>query len=244
MGGFTCVKFMMVVFNLIVFLMGACLTATGTWAIVAGTEFLRVIVPFMTEYLKHANVSVLFIIMGSIMVMMGLLGCCGAQKESKCLLITFFSIIVIIWVTQVSAGAAVINLSRFTEITLQEWAKPQLKNQYGKHNAFTNLWNSTMTTLRCCGFSNYTDFSESYYYQQNKPLYPPTCCALPASYPCVEQNAASSHMMGCYKTIVKLVKRNLHIFGAIALGVAFLELIMMGFSVYLYCCLYDQDISK
>lgn len=66
---------------------GAVLTATGIWALMNGEPFIRVLAPFMADYILHANVPVLCITFGLIMVVLGFLGCCGAQKESKCLLI-------------------------------------------------------------------------------------------------------------------------------------------------------------
>lgn len=66
---------------------GASLVAIGTWVFIDGSSFIKFLVPFMTNYTKHANVPVFFICLGSVMVLLGILGCCGAQKESKCLLI-------------------------------------------------------------------------------------------------------------------------------------------------------------
>lgn len=66
---------------------GASLVAIGTWVFIDGGSFIKFLVPFMTNYTKHANVPVFFICLGSVMVLLGILGCCGAQKESKCLLI-------------------------------------------------------------------------------------------------------------------------------------------------------------
>lgn len=230
----------MVVFNLLIFVGGACLSATGIWVIIDGGSFIKILAPFMGDYMLHANVPAFCITLGLILVLLGTLGCCGAQKESKCLLIMFFSIIMIIFISEVASGVVSLVYCRVTEYILRNWATAGLKNKYGKDKVFTDLWNSTMTTLRCCGFNNYTDFSESYFYKQNDLLYPPTCCRTPAGYPCIEENALFSHVAGCYKKIVILVQTNVNIISAVAIGVAVIELAAMGVAIYLYCYLDDK----
>ncbi|XP_077056070.1 tetraspanin-1 isoform X1 [Siphateles boraxobius] len=215
MGCFTFVKVVMVVFNLLICLAGMCLTTAGIWATVNIDFFMEVLPPFTDEYLSHVNVAIFSITIGAVMTLLGMLGCCGAQKESKCLLIMFFSIILIICIAEAAAAIVSLVYSSYTEIILIAWATPGLKEQYGKDQILTDSWNSTMTTLQCCGFSNYTDFSESYYYKQNGALYPPTCC-------------------GCFKQIVKVTQRKVDIVGGIAAGVTAIELAAMGVSMYLY----------
>ncbi|XP_051567521.1 tetraspanin-1-like isoform X1 [Myxocyprinus asiaticus] len=257
MGCYTFVKVMMVVFNLLIFLGGLCLTVTGIWETVDGGSFIQILIPFSSYYLHHPNVAIFCIVIGLVMILLGMLGCCGAQKESKCLLITFFSIILVICIGEV--GAAVVGLVYtsqvgessvycrcngiisgavvVTESILRAWAVPGLQEQYGKDQVFTDLWNSTMATLQCCGFTNYTDFSDSYYLEQNGALFPPMCCLDTEIFPCDEDFALFSDVVGCFKQIVTVVQRNANIVGGMAAGVTAIELAAMGVSIYLYCYL-------
>ncbi|XP_051567522.1 tetraspanin-1-like isoform X2 [Myxocyprinus asiaticus] len=237
MGCYTFVKVMMVVFNLLIFLGGLCLTVTGIWETVDGGSFIQILIPFSSYYLHHPNVAIFCIVIGLVMILLGMLGCCGAQKESKCLLITFFSIILVICIGEV--GAAVVGLvyTSQTESILRAWAVPGLQEQYGKDQVFTDLWNSTMATLQCCGFTNYTDFSDSYYLEQNGALFPPMCCLDTEIFPCDEDFALFSDVVGCFKQIVTVVQRNANIVGGMAAGVTAIELAAMGVSIYLYCYL-------
>uniref|UniRef100_A0A8C1IBK7 Tetraspanin n=1 Tax=Cyprinus carpio TaxID=7962 RepID=A0A8C1IBK7_CYPCA len=223
--------------SLLCFLAGMCLAAAGIWVTVDGDSFMKVLPPFTDDFQRYVSVGIFSITTGAVMTLLGLLGCCGAQKESKCLLIMFFSIILIICIAETAAAIVALVYSSYTEIILRAWATPGLKEQYGKDKILTDLWNSTMTTLQCCGFSNYTDFSESYYYKQNGGLYPPTCCADPELFPCVDHNADFSGVVGCFKQIVQLIQRNVNIIRGIAAGVTAIEVAAMGVSMYLYCYL-------
>ncbi|XP_050969481.1 tetraspanin-1 [Labeo rohita] len=236
MGCFTFVKAVMVVFNLLIFLAGMCLAAAGIWVTVDRDSFMTILPPFTDNFQNQVNVGIFSITIGAVMTLLGLLGCCGAQKESKCLLIMFFSIILIICIAETAAAVVALVYSSYTEIILRTWATPGLKEQYGKDKVLTDLWNSTMTTLQCCGFSNYTDFSESYYYEQYG-LYPSTCCAGSELFPCDEDNADFSNVVGCFKQIVKIVQTKVSIVGGIAAGVTAIEVAAMGVSMYLYCYL-------
>uniref|UniRef100_A0A673IPC0 Tetraspanin 1 n=1 Tax=Sinocyclocheilus rhinocerous TaxID=307959 RepID=A0A673IPC0_9TELE len=175
--------FIIFIIIIIIYSLGMCLAAAGIWVTVDGDSFMKVLPPFTDDFQSHVNVGIFSITIGAVMTLLGLLGCCGAQKESKCLLIMFFSIILIICIAETAATIVALVYSSYTEIILRAWATPGLKEQYGKDKILTDLWNSTMTTLQCCGFSNYTDFSESYYYKQNGTLYPPTCCAVLSNNP-------------------------------------------------------------
>ncbi|XP_056315054.1 tetraspanin-1 [Danio aesculapii] len=241
MGCFTFVKAVMVMFNLLICLAGICVATVGIWVTVYENSFMSILPPFNDKIWSHVNVGIFCISIGAVMTWLGMIGCCGAQKESKCLLIMFFSIVLIICIAEVAAAVVTLVYSSYAEIFLRMWAIPGLKEQYGKNQIFTNLWNSTMTTLQCCGFNNYTDFSGSYYYKQNGELYPPACCLGLELFPCDEDNADYSRVMGCFKRIVKHTKMNVNILGGIAAGVTAIELAAMGVAMYLYCYLDKKE---
>ncbi|KAG1938474.1 sterile alpha motif domain-containing protein 3-like [Pimephales promelas] len=108
MGCFTFVKVVMVLFNLLICLAGMCMASVGIWVTLNTDAFMEVLPPFTDEFLSHVNVGIFSITIGAVMTLLGMLGCCGAQKESKCLLIMFFSIILIICIAE--AAAAIVSL--------------------------------------------------------------------------------------------------------------------------------------
>ncbi|KAG7487683.1 hypothetical protein MATL_G00026080 [Megalops atlanticus] len=240
MGCFTFVKVMMFLFNFLIFVGGAALLAVGIWVSVDGGSFLKVLGPFSSQAMQFVNVGFFCIAVGAVLVLLGFLGCCGAQKESKCLLLMFFAIILIIFIAEVAAGVVALAYSSFAESILKAWATPALQTQYGKDDVVTKIWNSTMTELKCCGFTNYTDFTNSYYYNSHGNSYPPTCCrALNAT--CTQSDAQQSDVQGCFEQLLSTLKKNANIVGGIAAGICLLEVAAMFVSMYLYCHL-DKNI--
>ncbi|XP_029356638.1 tetraspanin-1 isoform X2 [Echeneis naucrates] len=149
MACFTFVKLMMALFNLLIFLGGLTLLAMGIWVSVDGSSFLKLLGPFATQGMQFVNVGFFCIAIGIVLVLLGLLGGCAAHKESKCLLLTFFSVIFIIFIAEVAAGVVALAYSSFAEGILRAWAKPALQQDYGKDPVVTKIWNTTMTESLC-----------------------------------------------------------------------------------------------
>lgn len=66
---------------------GLTLLAMGIWVSVDGGSFLQLLGPFARQGMQFVNVGFFCIAIGAALVLLGLLGCCGAHKESKCLLL-------------------------------------------------------------------------------------------------------------------------------------------------------------
>ncbi|XP_006634955.1 tetraspanin-1 [Lepisosteus oculatus] len=240
MGCFTFVKVMMVLFNLIIFLGGATLLAVGIWASVDGGSFLKVLGPISAQAVQFVNVGYFCIAIGAVLVLLGFLGCCGAQRESKCLLIMFFAIVLIIFIAEVAAAVVALAYTSFAESILRAWATPALQNEYSIQPDVTKIWNVTMTELNCCGFMNYTDFTDSVYYKNHNGTYPSFCCTRNTSM-CSPSAAENGKIEGCFQQLLQTLKKNASIVGGIAVGICALEVAAMVVSMYLYCYLDKND---
>ncbi|XP_078417192.1 tetraspanin-1 [Cetorhinus maximus] len=233
MGCFTFVKVMMILFNLSIFLAGGALLGVGIWVSVDGSSFVRVIGPVSSQAMQFVNIGYFCIAVGAVLVLLGFLGCCGAQKESKCLLILFFTIVLIIFIAEIAAAVVALVYSSFAESLLRAWVIPVLKNDYGRQKDVTGIWNTTMSELKCCGFTNYTDFSDSHYFNNHNQTFPQFCCN--STSVCNENAAIKSRVQGCFRQLFDILKENANIVGGIAAGICALEVAAMVVSMYLYC---------
>ncbi|KAI4883334.1 hypothetical protein NFI96_011182, partial [Prochilodus magdalenae] len=236
---------------------GLALVAVGIWLNADGGSYLQILGIVSLDILHFVNVGFFFSSIGGVMALMGFLGCCGAKKESKCLLIMFFSIILIIFISELAAAVVILAYSSLVSFALRPslpiptltslipvslenilsfWSTPVLKEQYGKDTVVTEMWNVTMTKLSCCGFNNYTDFNDSYYYKENGNVYPLSCCK-DTKIICGMKNALNSAIQGCYERLTLIIQKKTYIVGAVAAGVCGLELTAMAVSMYMYCYL-------
>nr|KAF6380763.1 tetraspanin 1 [Myotis myotis] len=135
----------------------------------------------------------------------------------------------------IAAGAVLFALG-FAEHYLTLLAVQTIKKDYGSQKDFTQVWNSTMEGLKCCGFNNYTDFEESPYFTDNK-VFPPYCCFddVNGTEPCTKKRAEDKPVQGCFKQLLSDIRTNAITVGGVAAGIGGLELAAMIVSMYLYC---------
>ncbi|XP_023151483.2 tetraspanin 35 [Amphiprion ocellaris] len=239
MGCFGFLKGMMFVFNGIIFLAGAAILGVGIWVKVDSGSilgFLGKIDNAPAELSQVLNIGYLLIAIGALLVIIGFLGCCGAVKESRCMLLLFFIIVLLVFIAEV-AGAVVILVFRpladelFMKVGTA--AVQNIRKDYGKNPDVTGLWNTTMSMLKCCGFYNASDFIGSPYYVKNHNKYPPLCC--PGSENPCNQTYNSTTIAGCFPKVKQLVDENTVVIVGVALGIAALEICAMVVSMGLYC---------
>ncbi|XP_063283809.1 tetraspanin-1-like [Pelobates fuscus] len=234
MGCFTCIKVIMVIFNVLIFLGGGVLLGVGIWVTVDSSSFLKTFAGLSADTAAQLiNVGYLLIALGCLLIILGFLGCCGAQKESKCLLIIFFTIILIIFIAEIVGAILVLVYSSQAQTWLAGLLIPVLQKEYGTNQDVTKLWNATMMDAKCCGLTGYSDFNNSTYVQQHSSQYPSFCCNNTS--PCTAAVANTAKIPGCFQHILDLVKQNAPIVGGVAAGICALELAAMIVSMYLYC---------
>ncbi|XP_078527828.1 tetraspanin-1 [Lissotriton helveticus] len=234
MSCFTFIKVLMILFNLIIFLGGGTLLGVGIWVTVDSKSFLNIFGAFASDLNQFVNVGYFLIAIGAVLVVLGFLGCCGAQKESKCLLITFFTLILLIFIAEVAGAVVAFVYSSMAQNIMEPLLRQVLQKDYGREPSTTQVWNSTMTELKCCGFSNYTDFNASYYLQHYSNSYPPQCCNSTVT-TCTFELAAASKTQGCFEELLSTIKKNAAVVGGVAAGIAALEIAAMVVAMYLYC---------
>lgn len=232
-------KVMMFIFNGGIFVAGAAILGVGVWVKVDSGSLLGLLdeVEGSPAGLSQlANVSYLLIAVGAVLLVLGFLGCCGAVKESRCMLMMFFIIVLIIFLAEVVGAVVLLVFKDLAEELLrglESEVKESLQKNYGKSDSMTSLWNATMKEFQCCGFKNYTDFDGSPYVNTFK-LYPETCCNATITSTCTEAAAERSEIDGCLMKLKELIEENSVIIAAVALGIAALEVAAMVVSMVLY----------
>ncbi|KAM5248076.1 tetraspanin-1 [Ctenodactylus gundi] len=236
---FSFIKTMMILFNMLIFLCGAALLAVGIWVSIDGPSFLKIFGPISPSASQFVNVGYFLIAAGAVLLILGFLGCYGAQSENKCALMTFFFILLLIFIAEVAAAVVALVYTTMAEEILRLLVVPAIKKDYGSKNDFTQIWNSTMEGLKCCGFNNYTDFEGSPYVN-NHNVFPPSCCIdhvsnSTAEEPCTLDKAKNADVEGCFRQLLYEIRTNAAVVGGVAAGIGALELAAMIVSMYLYC---------
>ncbi|XP_063149102.1 tetraspanin-16 [Candoia aspera] len=212
---------------------GLVLLGIGIWVKVDGDSFVKILGVAAPQLMLLLHVGYLCMAVGTFLFIMGFLGCWGAVKESRCLLLVFFAVILVIFIAEVVCAVMVLIFSSVTDVFvehLKNWAMKTLKEDYGRQEDLTAIWDSTMKQLKCCGFNNYADFNSSYFYRTHEK-YPSLCCL--SNKEC-QQFEIDHNKQGCLFEFEMFLKHNGKIVGGVALAIGMVELAAMVVSLILY----------
>ncbi|XP_072237273.1 tetraspanin-18B-like [Leuresthes tenuis] len=233
----SCMKYLMFIFNFFIFLGGSFLLGVGVWVLLDPMGFREIVT---VNPLLFTGVYVI-LAMGAMLFLLGFLGCCGAIRETKCLLLFFFMLILFIFLAEL---AAAILAFLFREHLTREYFSRELKRHYqGQNNTdvFTTTWNAIMTTFDCCGVSGSEDFEESLFRLLNPTKMVPEACCQTGGYlgdggmeQCVSSGVAFRHNKGCYSAMVEHFETYIYSAGALTIVVLAIELFAMVFAMCLF----------
>ncbi|XP_072925638.1 tetraspanin-1-like [Hemitrygon akajei] len=224
-------KMAMFAVNFIIFVGGAAIMGVGIWIKVDGGSFFAVLAQVSSSLKVVANVGYLCIALGAFLMVIGFLGCCGAMKENKCMLMIFFLVILVIFLAQLVAAVVILAFSGLADIFMSyiaTWLRDFFKNDYGRIPELTEVFDALMLQFKCCGMSGSTDFLNSHFVNSTGK-FPKACCTNLIT--CILPGTAQ----GCYQVLLNFLKNNTVILGIIALVIAVLEMGAMASSMIMYC---------
>ncbi|KFW04986.1 Tetraspanin-8, partial [Eurypyga helias] len=181
----------------------------------------------------------LLIAVGSIIMVLGFLGCCGAIKESRCMLLLFFIGLLLILILQITGGVlgAVYRSQIETSLnkTLQESVN-SLQSSSEESKVFQEKFQKFQRKEQCCGLLNGpADWGKNF----NTPLGNSKICECERKDSprdlCVFVQGRYIYKKPCGDVIIKYLEDHLLIIMGIAFGLAVVEILGLGFSMSLYC---------
>uniref|UniRef100_A0A7N4V6W6 Tetraspanin-4 n=2 Tax=Sarcophilus harrisii TaxID=9305 RepID=A0A7N4V6W6_SARHA len=213
--------------------LGGCgILGVGIWLAVTQGNFATLSPSFPS--LSAAN---LLIVTGTFVMVIGFVGCIGAIKENKCLLLSFFIMLLIVFLLELTVA---ILFFVYTD-QIDTYAQRDLKkglHLYGTEGniGLTNAWSIIQTDFRCCGVSNYTDWFEVY----NSTRVPDSCC-LEFSESCGLHSPGTWWKAPCYETVKIWLQENLLAVGIFGLCTALVQILGLTFAMTMYCQVVKAD---
>uniref|UniRef100_A0A452THP7 Tetraspanin-4 n=1 Tax=Ursus maritimus TaxID=29073 RepID=A0A452THP7_URSMA len=195
--------------------LGGCgILGVGIWLAATQGNFATLSSSFPS--LSAAN---LLIVTGTFVMAIGFVGCIGAIKENKCLLLTFFVLLLLVFLLE---ATVTVLFFAYTD-KIDRYAQRDLKkglHLYGTPGnvGLTNAWSIIQTDFRCCGVSNYTDWFEVY----NATRVPDSCC-LEFSESCGLHAPGTWWKAPCYETVKMWLQENLLAVGIFGLCTALVQ---------------------
>lgn len=215
-----CLKYSMFVFNFLFWLCGCVILGVSIYIRVSKDAQQKL---NLDSSGIMSGVDVM-IAVGSIIMVLGFFGCCGAIKESRCLLILFFIGLLLILLLQITAGVLGVVYKPKIESAVNQSLYDLLPLNKQTAEIQQSL-DSIQKEAKCCGIVNGL---------QDWGGYSPSCqCSLPTDKDICGTNGAYKDT--CKSVFVDYFKNHLIIIIGIAFGLAAVELFGLGFSMTLYC---------
>ncbi|XP_071955143.1 tetraspanin-18-like [Antedon mediterranea] len=248
--GLSCMKYLLFVFNFIIWLGGLGMLALGLILYFGIEDWVPIedLAMLLDNDLLRSS-SYILIAAGGLVFLLAFCGCCGAIMESKCLLVFYFMILLIVFCGQLGAGILASIYSNEVEDAINDELKDAFKETYGNDTDLTTAWRTAEYILDCCGYEGYEDYAKpttadvyslyQFYDKKNGfDVFPESCCVgatdEEGSAPNPEECKVNGfNSVGCRVEIENLIDDYIVFIGAGAIGVACVELFCMLFAICL-----------
>ncbi|XP_057691772.1 tetraspanin-18-like isoform X2 [Corythoichthys intestinalis] len=161
----SCIKYTLLILNTF-FVMTGCLFA-ALWALTQLATDSALVAVLQT---KESLVSGLYFMLGvgGGLFIVGFVGCCGALRGNRFLLLTFCMLIFVVLIVEMAGiGLVLVDRSEFEEKTMSDNMKSKFGAEFTKANQdYVEAWRAVMRHYECCGISR-DDFT---------PENVPRCC--------------------------------------------------------------------
>ncbi|XP_032076390.1 CD9 antigen [Thamnophis elegans] len=212
-GGTKCIKYLLFGFNFVFWLAGTAVLAIGLW-LRFDPQTKEIFKSEQDTTTAFSIVVYILIAAGTIIMLVGFLGCCGAIQESQCMLGLFFTFLLVIFALEVAA--AILGFSNKEKVpeevkklynSLFEQRKEEKARESLKlfHEAFN-----------CCGKTGVRESD-----------YADTC-------------PENTELQSCPKAIDSFFKNKMNLIAAVGIGIAVVMIFGMIFSMIL-CCAIRRD---
>ncbi|XP_074836318.1 CD63 antigen [Carettochelys insculpta] len=225
-GGMKCVKLLLFFFNFLFWLCGIALIVIGIYVQIELNS---------TLIMRSASASgapIVIIAVGVIIFFVSFFGCCGAWKENYCMVTTFAILLTIIFLVEIAAAIAGYIFKDKVQSLLQDGLQDSMR-KYTSDKVIKDTIDDLQKRYSCCGAKNYTDWFSIPEFKANNSV-PQSCCLANATSTCnVNPTSDTINREGCAKSIEAWLKKHVVVVAAVALGIAFFELLGIIFA----CCL-------
>ncbi|CAI5694851.1 leukocyte surface antigen CD53 [Oreochromis niloticus] len=215
-----CLKYTMCVANLLCFICGVSVLGFGAYMMV-NLRFAA-----LTPSLASFNIANILLITGIIITCVSFLGFLGALKENRCLLLSFFLMLFLMMLLELTAACLLLvyedQIGKMVEKDLRNGLNVAKANSTHSTNSTRSDWDLVQKTLDCCGINNVTDWGNNV---------PESCCK-------PEESSCKNHKYretGCLLRVKTFFEDHFLTIGVSVIVLCMIEVLGMCFAMTLFC---------
>lgn len=238
-SAFCSLKYLFIIFNVLIWLIGCGIFAVGIWMQVNQGPYMNLL---PSHYVFGA--TAIICITGVVALIIGFCGFCGGVMESRLSMICYFVFSLVVFAAEICIIA--IGFSKKSE--LQSFVRRELLYsleyshnpdiQSNRREGVDNVIDYIQQELKCCGMNNYTDWFDHPAWP-GKNFVTDSCCLYQIK-DCGKSNTAAWFRRGCKEEIDYWFIQNMTALGISALMVIVLQVCTMAASLCL-CVGFKED---
>jgi CD63 antigen len=211
--GIAIIKYLVFIFNLVFAIIGATLLVVGV--------LFKIDINILQLNETASVAPLLLIIVGALIFIISFFGCCGAIKESNCMLMTYASLLIFILALQIGIG-----IFSFIAIKDDKSLRAEIRNEikedfdkYSTSDLARETFDNLQQTIKCCGVDGPEDWSG--------PI-PSSCCkGTPSTCKRADEKLFQT---GCAKRSYEKLTQVARSVGYVVFGICIAELIGIMFA--------------
>jgi len=249
----SCAKYFLFATNLLIFILSLIVVGLGTWVVVDRSSFLDLLDQTNASVPIYNSAVILILIVSVSAVFISFLGCCGAYRESRCMLGTYFlfnlALLVLITV------GAIIGMAQGVGKLSSPFLDTLSRYDPGRNTAIEVTWDKVQIDFSCCGVNSPKDWMEFNTGFQGDTMYasgstylmarvPESCCGgasdkdrcmvTPTQY-----NGAFAQ--GCFALVQSQIEHHVTVLGGVSIAVIVIMVLNLFISFYMCTCGLDSE---
>jgi len=250
--GMKCLKYLLFAFNFVFWICGIVIFGVGIWSRIKAKDFDSL----LGDAGSMASAANIMIAAGIFVMVIGFVGCCGAWKENRVLLVVYFILLLLIFVLEIAAGILAYRKKDELQAEMTKNIQKVVDHDYQKadtpaQKSLTKAIDWFQKNVDCCGTDSADEWMKSEWYARELAgtdnttttlqLVPKSCCIKEADGCNVGTKGGKPsevlkdnvHITGCVPAGKKFIKGHLWEIGGAGVGIAFIQIIGMVFSICL-----------
>ncbi|KAG7202537.1 hypothetical protein KM043_009736 [Ampulex compressa] len=222
--GLRCIKYLLFAVNSLFVLTGVMIISVGTTIYAVYEDFSH----FLDS--SYFSPATLLIVVGIFVFIIAFLGCCGALRESTCMVLVFAVSLSIVLVMELSAAIAAYALQGGIKDLLADKINSSM-HRYDTSEEAKFAVDFMQSRLRCCGYNGRDDW-DGILLKDNRGLtVPESCCEWISEG--LNSSSCPSYIDGCIGRLSIIVHRSALYIGTGAVAIALIQLTGIMFACML-----------